>query len=175
MTQSPTPNQSALSPERVREAAQKARPLFDAGLCNYPVPRDDEYRVVGFKLPADVAGLSDGLFMAEAARDVLRNVEPLLDALTAAEARAEKATVRVDELAEVLETEQRHSDALQAKHDRLRERLERVESAIKYAADVRWLELAQGSGFGLIDRQMLGELYALGQAALNHQDEAGKS
>jgi hypothetical protein len=56
---------------------ERITPLLNAGLANIPDRRDGT-RIVGFKLPEEVAGLSDGLFMIEAAQELLRLVPGLL-------------------------------------------------------------------------------------------------
>jgi hypothetical protein len=56
---------------------ERVKPLLDAGLANIPDRRDGT-RVVGFKLPEEVARLSDGLFMIESAQELLKMVPGLL-------------------------------------------------------------------------------------------------
>lgn len=58
-------------------------------------------------------------------------------------------------------------DAIQADQTALSQLKAEVREALTYAADVRFLELAQGASFTIIDRQMLGELHSKARRALS--------
>lgn len=50
-----------------------AKQFVSGRSLNYPYPDDDTTRIVGFRVPADVAGLSEALFALDAVRAVIAN------------------------------------------------------------------------------------------------------
>jgi len=76
---------------KLRELLEGCEPLLSGNLANHPVRGDSGHRIVGFKVPADVAGLSDGLFMADRLRDIAVALPALLD-------EVERQAGRIEEL-----------------------------------------------------------------------------
>lgn len=61
---------------RLRELLAKATPLLSADRSNRPIGGGE--RLIGFRVPEDVAGLSDGLFIVSALTEIARALPALL-------------------------------------------------------------------------------------------------
>lgn len=93
------------TPQKLEEAKAlyiKAEPLLSGRPANHPATLDSE-RICGLIVNADVAGLSDGLFMIEALRDLGRRTPDLIARAEAAEAENEKLRASLLEAVVVLE------------------------------------------------------------------------
>ena len=93
------------TPQELEEAKAlyiKAEPLLSGRPANHPATLDSE-RICGLIVNADVAGLSDGLFMIEALRDLGRRTPDLIARAEAAEAENEKLRASLLEAVGALE------------------------------------------------------------------------